>query len=76
MEYINKNEPYKRGWYAGAVGYIGGEQSEFCVAIRSALVNKNSIKLYAGAGIVQGSEAECEWQELDDKVSTILTLLT
>ncbi len=40
------------------VGYTSDECSEFCVAIRSALINKEQIKLYAGAGIVEDSQAE------------------
>lgn len=73
--FIAENEPFARGWYAGSVGYISHEQAQFCVAIRSALVNGSEVKLYAGAGIVNGSEAESEWQELDRKVSTLLSLI-
>jgi len=75
LQFINDNEPYTRGWYAGAVGYISEHESDFSVAIRSALVSKNCIKLFAGAGIVTGSIAEQEWQELDNKIHTILTIL-
>lgn len=76
MDFILTNEPYKRGWYAGAVGYVSADQSEFSVGIRSALISKNNVKLYAGAGIVLGSESTLEWQELDNKISTVLALLT
>ncbi|WP_243834685.1 isochorismate synthase [Psychromonas algarum] len=75
LQFINDNEPYNRGWYAGAVGCISEQESDFSVAIRSALVSKNNIKLFAGAGIVTGSIAEQEWQELDNKIQTILTIL-
>ena len=75
LQFINDNEPYARGWYAGAVGYISKDESDFSVAIRSALISKNSIKLFAGAGIVTGSIAEQEWQELDNKIQTILRIL-
>lgn len=76
LQFINDNEPYLRGWYAGAVGYISQNKSDFSVAIRSALISGNKIKLFAGAGIVTGSIAEQEWQELDNKISTILTILS
>ena len=76
LQFVNDNEPYLRGWYAGAVGYISKQHSDFSVAIRSALISKNSIKLFAGAGIVIGSIAEQEWQELDNKISTILNIIT
>ena len=75
LQFINDNEPYNRGWYAGAVGCISEHESDFSVAIRSALISENCIKLFAGAGIVTGSIAEQEWQELDNKIQTILTIL-
>jgi len=76
LQFINDNEPYLRGWYAGAVGYISQNKSDFSVAIRSALISGNKIKLFAGAGIVTGSIAEQEWQELDNKIHTILEIIT
>lgn len=76
LQFINDNEPYCRGWYAGAVGYLSQEKSDFSVAIRSALINDNKIKLFAGAGIVTGSIAEQEWQELDNKIHTVLEIIT
>lgn len=76
LQFINDNEPYLRGWYAGAVGHISEQKSDFSVAIRSALITKNKIKLFAGAGIVTGSIAEQEWQELDNKIQTILNIIT
>lgn len=76
LQFINDNEPYLRGWYAGAVGYISQNKSDFSVAIRSALITGNKIKLFAGAGIVTGSIAEQEWQELDNKIHTILNIIT
>lgn len=76
LAFILSNEPYPRGWYAGAVGYISEQESEFSVAIRSALVENNHVNLYAGAGIVKGSESALEWQELDNKINTVLAILT
>jgi len=75
LQFINDNEPYLRGWYAGAVGHISEQKSDFSVAIRSALIEKNKIKLFAGAGIVTGSIADQEWQELDNKIHTILNII-
>ena len=76
LQFINDNEPYIRGWYAGAVGHMSEQKSDFSVAIRSALINRNKIKLFAGAGIVTGSIADQEWQELDNKIQTILKIIT
>ncbi|MFT6976731.1 MAG: menaquinone-specific isochorismate synthase, partial [Shewanella psychromarinicola] len=33
------------------------------------------INLFAGAGIVAGSDPEAEWQELENKLATVLSIL-
>ncbi|TKF23836.1 isochorismate synthase [Vibrio genomosp. F6] len=76
MQFIQENEPFARGWYAGSVGYISHQKAEFCVAIRSALIVDNQVQLFAGAGIVPGSNAEHEWQELNKKMATLLSLIS
>ncbi len=63
-------EPFSRGWYAGAVGYIGGDETQFVVAIRSALLRHEQLALFAGAGIVKGSTAQAEWQEIENKLNS------
>lgn len=74
--FIAHNEPFEREWYAGSAGYISQRQSEFCVALRSAKVINNMVRLYAGAGIVAGSDAAEEWQEIENKAAGLRTLLT
>ena len=76
IDTINQTEPFDRGWYAGPVGYIGYNQSEFAVAIRSGLVCGNQLSLYAGAGIVKGSTAEGEWDEIENKISNFIKVFT
>lgn len=76
MNFIRQQEGYARGWYAGACGYFNKYESEFAVAIRSALIEPGRINLFAGAGIVAGSEADKEWTELENKLTTILSILT
>ncbi|GKV14113.1 hypothetical protein SLEP1_g25028 [Rubroshorea leprosula] len=62
--------------YAGPVGWIGGGESEFAVGIRSALVEKGlGALIYAGTGIVKGSKASLEWDELELKTSQFTKLL-
>lgn len=75
IKYIHENEPFARGWYSGSMGYISHQKAEFCVAIRSALVCHDEVHLFAGAGIVKGSQADTEWLELDRKMATLLCLL-
>ena len=72
---IHALEPHCRGWYSGVFGSLGLNDSEFAVAIRSGLLRGRQLSLYSGAGIVSGSEPDAEWQELDSKIHTVLTLL-
>jgi len=51
------------------VGWIGHDATEFAVGIRSAIVHDRSLRLFAGAGIVEGSVPELEWQEIETKIS-------
>jgi len=75
LQWIRKLEPFSRGWFAGPVGCIGKDKVDFIVAIRSALILNNTIHVYAGAGIVPGSEAKAEWQEIDYKIQNLLKVL-
>ena len=55
---IRELEPFDRGWYAGPVGWVGADSSEFAIAIRSGLVDGCDLYCYSGAGIVAGATAE------------------
>ena len=68
LEQIHALEPFDRGWYAGPVGWIGQEASEFAVGIRSGLVRGRTLALFSGAGIVAGSAPDEEWAEIEQKI--------
>ena len=68
LEEIRALEPFDRGWYAGPVGWIGSEESEFAVGIRSGLVRGQKLALFSGAGIVAGSVYDEEWAEIEQKI--------
>jgi menaquinone-specific isochorismate synthase len=68
LEQIHALEPFDRGWYAGPVGWIGQEASEFAVGIRSGLARGRTLALFSGAGIVAGSFPEEEWAEIEQKI--------
>ncbi|KAK1305864.1 hypothetical protein QJS10_CPA10g00591 [Acorus calamus] len=73
---IAHTEMFDRGMYAGPVGWFGGRESEFAVGIRSALVEKGiGALIYAGAGIVEGSNPSSEWMELELKASQFTKLI-
>ncbi len=74
LDAIASLEPFDRGWFAGPVGWVGFDSVEFAVAIRSALVADRSISIYAGAGIVPGSNPADEWDELENKLAGLLGL--
>ncbi len=68
LELIRQLEPFQRGWYAAPVGWVGYDDAEFAVAIRSGLIDGNRLSLFAGAGIVEGSQPEEEWAEIENKI--------
>ena len=74
MQQIMELEPFSRGWYAAPVGWVSRDASEFCVAIRSALVNGRFAYLYSGAGLVKGSDPLSEWEEVEQKIGDILAI--
>jgi menaquinone-specific isochorismate synthase len=76
MALIRSLEPAPRGWYAGPVGWVGGERAEFAVALRCALLQGADAWVYAGAGIVEGSDPALEWAETEIKARTMLDVLT
>lgn len=76
VPYIQEIETLERGWYSGPVGWFNMNGSgEFAVAIRSALLHKNSATLYAGCGIVKDSDPENEWDETILKFRPLLDAL-
>lgn len=73
---IAETENFDRGMYAGPVGWFGGDESEFAVGIRSALVERGyGALIYAGTGIVEGSNSSSEWEELELKTSQFTKLM-
>jgi isochorismate synthase len=69
-------EAMDRGWYAGPVGWMDAtEDGEFCVALRSALLRDREAHLYAGVGVVAGSDPAAELAETEVKLGALLPLL-
>ncbi len=64
LRWIADHEPMDRGWYAGPIGWFDADgNGDFAVAIRSALIHGNRARVFAGAGIVDGSEPVAELRE-------------
>ncbi|MEI6066807.1 MAG: aminodeoxychorismate synthase component I [Methylococcaceae bacterium] len=76
MEIIEELEPNRRGVYCGAIGYIGfNGNMDTNIAIRTLVHSKNTIRCWAGGGIVNDSVVEDEYQESFDKAAALLDLL-
>ncbi len=70
-------ERMDRGWYAGPVGWMdAAEDGEFCVALRSALLRDRDAHLFAGVGVVAGSDPAGELAETEVKLGALLPLLS
>jgi isochorismate synthase len=75
-EAIAELEQMDRGWYAAPVGWMDAtEDGEFCVALRSALLRDREARLYAGVGVVAGSDPAAELAETEVKLQALLPLL-
>ncbi len=74
MQLLKEMEPFDRGWYGAPVGVIGNQSSTLYVAIRSALIKEHTMHLFAGTGIVPGSTADREWEELEHKIRPLAEL--
>ncbi len=68
MEIIDELEPVKRGVYSGAVGYLSWNGNmDTAIAIRTAVIQNNTLHIQAGAGIVADSVPRLEWKETMNK---------
>jgi anthranilate synthase component 1 len=76
MKLIADYEGLKRGFYSGAVGYFAFDGNmDSAITIRTSLINKDSITLHAGAGVVADSIPELEYLEVKNKLGALLATL-
>ena len=76
MALIREFEGMDRGWYASPVGWMDARgEGEFAVAIRSALLRGEQAVLFAGCGIVAGSDPAREYAESCLKLRPMLSVL-
>ncbi len=72
MQLISELEGYRRGPYAGAVGYVlPGGTMDTCIAIRTIVLHDGLALLQAGAGIVADSRASAEHDECLAKLAAL-----
>lgn len=76
LAWICACEPEPRGWYAGPIGWVSAAgEGDFAVGLRSATLAGRRARLYAGAGIVAGSDPEGEWRETELKMRSMRDVL-
>jgi len=76
MQIINELEPTRRGLYAGAVGYLDfAGNLDFCIAIRSILLEGGKAYIQSGGGIVADSNPTAEYEETRDKARAMIRAL-
>ncbi len=76
LEFLSREEPFERGWYAGPVGWFDLKgDGAFAPALRCAVARDHQWRLFAGAGIVAGSDPGLEWEETSIKFEPVLRAL-
>ncbi len=76
MEIIADLEKERRGIYAGAVGYLDfAGNLDFCIAIRTVVIENGRAYVQAGAGVVADSNPAAEYEETRDKARAVIMAL-
>jgi len=77
LSFLAEEEPFERGWYAGPVGLFDAEGNGiFVPALRTGVSTGSGWRLFAGAGIVDGSVPALEWEETVIKFEPMLEALS
>ena len=72
MQIIDELEPTARGYYGGAIGFIGLNGScNHAIMIRTFLSRQNTLLYQAGAGVVINSDPTSELQEVQNKLGAL-----
>jgi len=72
MTLIQRYENTNRGFYGGAIGFLGFDGTfNHAIMIRTFLSHNNRLIYQAGAGIVSKSNSESELQEVNNKLGAL-----
>ncbi|MDX7900565.1 isochorismate synthase [Aeromonas media] len=75
-KFIREQEPFRRALFSGIVGWCDSQgNGEWAVVIRCGVLDGHQVELFAGAGIVAGSDPAMEWAETGTKLGTMLKAL-
>lgn len=76
LDYISRYEGIDRDRYAGAVGWVdGGGNGSWAVGIRSAIVDGDLARIFAGVGVVADSDPAAELAETEAKFQAVLSAI-
>jgi len=76
LQWLDDHEYADRGFYGGPFGvFDGAGDGHFIVAIRSGLLDADAAHLFAGAGIVTGSQSRNEWTETRWKLRSLMAAI-
>lgn len=75
LKFIADHEREEREYYTGFLGWSEADTSIFYVNLRCMACFSDGFRLFAGGGIVSGSDAWEEWEETRAKIETIRTTL-
>jgi menaquinone-specific isochorismate synthase len=74
---IAELEPFDRGRYAGAVGWVGSSgDGEWAIALRCVQVDGENVTAYAGCGVVANSHPDAELNETKMKFRPVVDALS
>lgn len=72
LEWLRTHEGTRRGWYASPVGWFDARgQGELAVALRSGVLRGRDLDLFAGSGVVAGSDPTAEFDETRLKLQAL-----
>ncbi|HEY0721627.1 MAG TPA: aminodeoxychorismate synthase component I, partial [Gammaproteobacteria bacterium] len=75
MAIIEELEPYRRGVYCGAIGYLGFDgQMDTNIVIRTLVHRDGAVHFWAGGGIVIDSDMQSEFEETQHKAAGMMRL--
>ncbi|HUY30215.1 MAG TPA: isochorismate synthase [Acidimicrobiales bacterium] len=75
LDYLRKTEDVERGRFAGPVGWVRADgDGEWWIGIRSAIIDGTRARLFAGVGIVDGSDPASELAETQLKLQALLAV--
>jgi isochorismate synthase len=76
IQFAKREESFNRGFYAGYLGPVGRKgKTDIFVNLRCMKVTANQLLLYAGCGVTSDSDPEREWQETEEKMKVLKSLI-